>query len=658
LTRTKYTDSQSLESFRPLIAGVISAPQAEDTEAWLTLVPARQRPTMKRRLLTFEAQMRSDQAKQQASTIAAAERLALVRSELVRQGLTGFVVPSPDEQQCEYTPVYAKRLGWLTGFTGSAGTAVLSLDQAAMFVDGRYTLQAATQTGELFEQQHITHNPPKQWIAAKLKPGTILGYDPWLHTAVDVAALRMAVVKAGGKLVACTRNPIDAVWKDQPATPIAPIVPQALKYAGKKASEKIAAIGKRLSDERIFALIVTDADSVAWLLNIRGGDVAHSPLPLGFAIVYSDCHVDLFCDQRKISPRLAKHLGRNVYTYPRETFSETLDWLAETRVQIDRTTAAAYIVDRLTAVCADIVWATDPCKLPKAVKNKVELAGAMNAHRRDGVALTRFLGWVKKAAAQGTLTELEVAAQLHAFRRQGELFRDLSFTTIVGAGAHGAIVHYQATPESNCRIEPDSLLLVDSGAQYLDGTTDVTRTVAIGTPTVEMRDRFTRVLKGHIALANTRFPAGTTGHELDVLARHALWQVGLDYDHGTGHGVGSYLGVHEGPHGIGKKPSVPLLPGMIVSNEPGYYKKGEYGIRIENLVFVREINIPGAERPMLGFETLTVAPIDLDLVDVSLLNGAEIDWLNSYHDHVLHSLSPLLEGETAEWLCKATRHIS
>jgi Xaa-Pro aminopeptidase len=603
--------------------------------------------------------MRVDQAKRQASAMVPAERLALVRCELVRQGLTGFVVPSTDEQQCEYTPVYAKRLAWLTGFTGSAGTAVISLDQAVMFVDGRYTLQAASQTGDLFEQQHITDNPPKEWIAAKLKPGTILGYDPWLHTTVDVAALRTAVEKAGGKLLACARNPIDAVWQDQPAMPISPIVPQVLKYAGKKASKKIAAIGKRLRDEGIFALIITDADSVAWLLNIRGGDVAHSPLPLGFAIVYSDCHVDLFCDQRKISPRLSKHLGRNVYTYPRETFPETLAWLAQTRVQIDQTRAAAYIVDRLTAVRAEIVWATDPCKLPKAVKNKVELTGMVTAHRRDGVALTRFLAWIKKAAVEGTLTELEVAAQLHAFRRQGELFRDLSFTTIVGAGAHGAIVHYQPTAKSNCRIKPGTLLLVDSGAQYLDGTTDVTRTVAIGTPTAEMRDRFTRVLKGHIALANTRFPVGTTGHQLDILARHALWQAGLDYDHGTGHGVGSYLGVHEGPHGINKRPSVPLVPGMIVSNEPGYYKKGKYGIRIENLIFVRKIdNISGAECPMLGFETLTVAPIDLDLVDVSLLSRVEIDWLNSYHSHVLISLAPMLEGASLAWLEQATRPLT
>jgi Xaa-Pro aminopeptidase len=589
-------------------------------------------------------------------------RVGLLRGELKRRGLAGFIVPRADEHQGEYVPARARRLAWLTGFTGSAGLAIVLAERAAIFVDGRYTLQVRSEVPErLFEYRHLVEQPASEWIAANLAAGDKLGYDPWLHTVGEVERYAAAAAKAGGSLVAVGDNLVDAIWHDQPAPPLAPVVPHELRFAGKPAEEKRSDIAAALAAGGIDATVVTAPDSIAWLLNIRGGDVSRTPLPLSFAVLNNDASVELFIDRRKLVPGIESHLGNAVAIQPPDQFGPALDRLgsAGKRVQLDPGSAAAWIFDRLGQAGAAVQRAADPCQLPKARKNPVELAGTRAAHRRDGAALTGFLAWISREAPSGELGEIAASDRLEAIRRVGENFRDLSFDTISGAGSNGAIVHYRASPENERRLAPGSLYLLDSGAQYLDGTTDVTRTIAIGAPSDEARDRFTRVLKGHIALATCRFPAGTTGSQLDVLARHALWQVGLDFDHGTGHGVGSYLNVHEGPQRISKLPNTQaLLPGMIVSNEPGYYKTGEYGIRIENLVVVTPcIDLPAAEREMLCFETLTLAPIDRNLVEPSLLTADEIAWLDAYHARVRETLTPLVDPETARWLAEATRPI-
>jgi Xaa-Pro aminopeptidase len=589
-----------------------------------------------------------------------AARLAALRHELKRRRLDGFVVPRSDEHQGEYVPPCAERLAWLTGFTGSAGLAIALTDRAAVFVDGRYTLQVAAQVdASLYELRHVTDQPPEQWLAGALKTGARLGIDPWLHTPAGVERLAAACRKAGAELVR-TDNAVDAAWTDRPAPPRAPVVPHELAFAGRDSASKRAEIASALAADKVGAVVLTLPESIAWLLNVRGGDVAHSPLPLCFAILHSDAQVDLFLDPAKIAPGLADHLGKTVALRAPTEFGPALDALgrARARVQADPATAADWVFQRLTAAGADIVRATDPCLLPKACKNEVELNGARAAHRRDGAALTRFLAWLASAAPAGTVTEIAAADRLEAIRRESNLFRDLSFDTISGAGPNGAIVHYRVTEQSNRRLEPGSLYLVDSGAQYPDGTTDVTRTVAVGAAPAAAREHFTRVLKGHIALAAVRFPKGTTGPQLDALARRPLWEAGLDYDHGTGHGVGSYLGVHEGPQSISKRQnSVALRPGMIVSNEPGYYRTGAYGIRIENLVVVQPVAADGGS-DMLGFETLTLAPIDRALVEPGLMTEDEIGWLDAYHARVRETLTPLIDGETAGWLAEATRPLA
>ncbi len=584
-----------------------------------------------------------------------AERLAQLRAELKRRGLDGFLVPRTDEYQGEYVPASAQRLAWLTGFTGSAGLAVVLSDAAAIFVDGRYTLQAATEVdGALFQHRHISDEPASEWIATSLKVGATLGYDSRLHTLGEVDRYRAAAEKAGGKLAALDDNPIDSVWTDRPAPPLEPVVPQEMRFAGESAADKRKRIAASLATG-VEAAVLTAPDSIAWLLNIRGGDVPHTPLPLSFAVLHRDASVDLFIDRRKLTPGLDAHLGPSVRIADPASFGAFLENLAASgkRVQADPGSAAAWVFDRL----GDAVQrAPDPCALPKACKNTVELDGTRAAHRRDGAALTRFLAWLARNAGAGTLREIAVSDRLEEFRRTGDFFRDLSFPTISGAGSNGAIVHYHAMPDTERTLENGSLYLVDSGAQYLDGTTDVTRTVAIGTPTPEMKDRFTRVLKGHIALALCRFPSGTTGSQLDAMARAPLWQVGLDYDHGTGHGVGSYLGVHEGPQRISKQPNAQrLMPGMIVSNEPGYYKTGAYGIRIENLVVVEKLGVGEGGRDLLGFETITLAPIDRNAIDKSLLETHEVEWLDAYHARVAAELLPLVDTEIATWLKDATR---
>jgi Xaa-Pro aminopeptidase len=655
-------DPQGVEE---LIEGVLAAPAEIGASAsWHVLVADPMTPALAGAL---EA-LRAAKAKAYGNGLSSedfellprAARLARLRQELVALGLDGFVVPRADEHQGEYVPPCGQRLTWLTGFTGSAGLAVVLRDRAALFVDGRYTLQAAAQVdAQSFETRHLIDEPPARWIETALTPGAVLGYDPWLHTPHDLERLRAGAEKAGAGLRAVSENPLDKVWSGRPAVPIAPVVAHPDRFAGESAQSKRARLGRALAEEGAAAAVLTMPESIAWLLNIRGGDVPHTPLPLSFAILRRDGSLSLFIDRRKLVPGLERHLGNGVTVLPPEAFGPALDALAAEggRIQADPATAACWIFDRLAAAGANIHRAADPCLLPKACKNPVELDGTRAAHRRDGAALTRFLAWLAQEAPRGGLAEIAASDRLETIRREGEHFRDLSFPTISGAGSNGAIVHYRAMPETEKPLEPGSLYLLDSGAQYLDGTTDVTRTVAIGAPTPEMRDRFTRVLKGHIALALARFPKGTTGTQLDAFARRALWAEGLDYDHGTGHGVGSYLGVHEGPQRISKAPnSQALLPGMIVSNEPGYYKTGAYGIRIENLVVVQPAE-GAAEREMLVFETLTLAPIDRSLIEASLLEDDEIAWLDAYHKRVRDTLTPLVDPDTARWLAAATQPI-
>lgn len=593
------------------------------------------------------------------------DHLAALRAELARRGLQGFIVPRADEHQGEYVPARAERLAWLTGFTGSAGSAAVLPEEAAVFVDGRYTVQVREQIDMTrFTPRHVTEEPLSDWLKENMSEGQRIGFDPWLHTDSQVQALRKAVQAAKGELVACDDgNPLDAAWEDQPEAPMAQIVPHGVEYAGKASFEKRAEIAAKIKDADCAAVVSSLPDSIAWLLNVRGGDVPCTPFPLSFLILADDGVATWFVEDQKISDDLRAELGNGVELRSPTQLAQALNDLGaqEARVMVDPAWVPKWVFDRLEESGADILRASDPFQLPKAQKNAVELEGTRNAHLRDGAALTRFLSWLDREAPAkveaGELSELDLVEKLLSFRRGHGLFRDSSFDTISASGPNGALCHYRVTPENNRRLETGDLYLVDSGAQYLDGTTDVTRTVAIGEPTAEMRDRYTRVLKGHIALALARFPKGTNGGQLDSLARYPLWQAGLDYDHGTGHGVGSYLSVHEGPQRIAKAGSaVPLKPGMILSNEPGYYKAGSYGIRIENLVaVVEQEKRPGEDRAMLAFETLTLAPIDTSLVDLDLMSDAEIAWLDAYHARVREALGDSLEGEDAAWLEKATQ---
>ncbi len=586
-----------------------------------------------------------------------ASRVAALRSLLAQDGLQGFVIPRADEHQGEYVPPGAERLAWLTGFTGSAGMAIVLAQQAAIFVDGRYTLQVGDQIDQaVFEVRHITDRPAPAWLRESLSGGGRLGYDPWLHTAQGAARLRTACEAVGAELAPVAGNPIDRLWQDRPARSAAPFEIHPPELAGETSASKRAALAEKLADRGVEAAVLTLPDSIAWLLNIRGRDVPRTPFPLSFAILRSDATATLFAPAGKIDAALTDHLGSDIAVEPPDALEAALGGFAGRKVLADPASAADRIFQLLETAGAHVERAADPCQLPKACKNPVELEGARNAHRRDGAALSRFLAWLAREAPGGAVDELVAADRLERCRRETNLLRDLSFDTISGAGPNGAVVHYRVTPETNRKLEPGSLYLVDSGGQYADGTTDVTRTVAIGAPTAEMRRHFTLVLKGHIALATARFPEGTTGSQIDALARMALWADGLDYDHGTGHGVGSYLSVHEGPQRISKLPnSVALKPGMIVSNEPGYYRTGEYGIRIENLVAVQEVGIAGAERPMLGFETLTLAPIDRALIDRDLLTADEAGWVDGYHARVRETIGPLVDSETAAWLEEAAR---
>jgi len=588
-----------------------------------------------------------------------ASRAAALRAALATKKLHGFVIPRADEHQGEYVPPHAERLSWLTGFTGSAGLAIVLAEKAAIFVDGRYTLQVGDQINpDIFEARHITDEPPAEWLRDNLSGGVRLGYDPWLHTADGAARLADACAAVGAELTPVPANPVDGIWIDQPPKPTAPFDIHPIEFAGEESSTKRARLAGTLVERRIDAVVLTLPDSIAWLLNIRGRDVPRTPFPLSFAILRSDGTVSLFAPDDKIDAAMREHLGAAVAISRPENFEDALASFAGRKVLVDPASAAHRIFQVLEEAGAAIERDADPCQLPKACKNETELQGTRDAHARDGAALTRFLAWLAHDAEAGIIDEMAAADRLQAFRSESNLLRDLSFDTISGAGPNGAIVHYRVTPETNRKLEAGSLYLVDSGGQYPDGTTDVTRTVAIGTPTPEMCRHFTLVLKGHIALAKAQFPVGTTGSQIDVLARQPLWDEGLDYDHGTGHGVGSYLSVHEGPQRISKMPStVALKPGMIVSNEPGYYRAGEYGIRIENLVAVSEVSDRETERPLLAFETLTLAPIDRALIDPALLTADEIAWVDGYHSRVRETIGPLVDDETGDWLEQVTRPI-
>ena len=601
------------------------------------------------------------------TAVPAAEHLASLRQELARRGVDGFLVPRGDEHQGEYVPASAERLAWLTGFKGSAGYACVLAQEAAIFVDGRYTLQVTQEVDAgLFLPRHVTDEPLAGWLEGRLKPGQRLAYDPWLHTEDQVRRLERTVNELGSSLVALDSNPIDTVWKDRPAPPKAPIRPHDLALAGRSSAEKREELAAQLAKAGVAAAVITLPDSLAWLLNVRGGDVVHSPLPLSFGLLHADGGVEWFVDPDKLTPEVTTGLGNAVSVEAPGRLGDALDRLgkAGAKVMADPATAARWVFDRLRAAGAEVVKGDDPCLLPKACKNAAELDGTRRAHRRDGAALSRFLHWMATESearaggktGQGPLTELEVTARLAGFRGETGELRDLSFDTIAGSGPNGAIVHYRVNEETDRSLNRGELFLCDSGGQYPDGTTDVTRTIAIGAPSAEMRRRFTLVLKGHIMLARARFPKGTSGSQLDSLARYALWQEGLDYDHGTGHGVGSYLNVHEGPQRISKVPNtVALQPGMIVSNEPGYYKTAAYGIRIENLVAVVESpRGEGEERDMLAFETLTLAPIDRRLIERELLSAEEIAWLDGYHARVLAEIGPQLDATAREWLTAAT----
>jgi Xaa-Pro aminopeptidase len=589
-----------------------------------------------------------------------ADRLAALREQLKANQLDGFVVPLTDEHMSEYVGSYAQRLAWLTGFEGSAGSAVVLPEEAAIFVDGRYTLQVRQQVSPTeWSYQSVPETSTTQWLEEHAPEGARIGYDPWLHTRDWVKKAKEALATRGAELVPVERNPIDEIWTDRPEASKAHLVVQSDEYAGKSAAEKRTEIGDWLAKHHADAAVLSALDSIAWAFNIRGQDVTHTPVALAYALVHADGTADLFVASEKIGPEVRQHLGNGVRLHERYAFESALAELKDKTVVVDPERAVAAIFEALEKAGAKILPLRDPTILPKAIKNSAEIAGQKAAQERDGAVISKFLHWIDEEAPKGDVDELKASDHLEALRRENAELRDLSFDSISGAGPNGAIVHYRSSEKTNRKLEKGTLYLIDSGGQYVDGTTDITRTVPIGEPTAEMRDRFTRVLKGHIAIATAVFPKGTRGSQLDSFARRPLWEAGLDYAHGTGHGVGSFLSVHEGPQRISPVGSSqsggdePLQVGMILSNEPGYYKTGDYGIRIENLVLVVEREIEGAEKEMLGFETLTFAPIDRRLIDVEMLDPEELVWLNCYHAHVLARIGSKLSGPDLAWLQQA-----
>jgi Xaa-Pro aminopeptidase len=594
----------------------------------------------------------------QADRSHSAARFAALREELTRQGLDGFLVPRADRYQNEYVPPSDERLAWLTGFTGSAGLAVVLKDRAVLFVDARYTIQARDQVDPaVITPVALATTSPEHWLEANLPAGSKLGYDPWLHTPGQIERYEKAVDHAHASLVAAARNPIDSIWTDRPAPPHGAVKRHPPRLAGESAKKKLARITAACGKAQ--ALFISDPHAVAWTFNMRGADVSHTPLPLAYALIQREDKPRLYIAAAKLNAATRSYL-EDYATIADPTAVETdLERLGQEHkgVLFDAASVPVKLTRLLKEAGGTPEIGQDPIALMKACKNAAELDGTRAAHLRDGAAIVRFLHWFDTEAPKGKLTEIDAARALETFRRQSGKLKDLSFPTISAAGPHSAIPHYRVTEASNRKISR-GIYLVDSGAQYEDGTTDITRTLAVGTPTQEMRDRFTRVLKGHIAIARAIFPKGTSGGQIDALARLPLWRAGIDFDHGTGHGVGSYLSVHEGPQRIAKISGVALAPGMILSNEPGYYKADHFGIRIENLVIVTPMKIKGAEREMLGFETITFAPIDRALVAPDLLDADETAWLDAYHAKVRKRLSPALNAADRRWLAQATRPLS
>jgi Xaa-Pro aminopeptidase len=593
--------------------------------------------------------------------VALTARLAAFREELARRKLTGFVIPRADQQQNEYVAPSEERLAWLTGFTGSAGMAIVLTHEAAVFVDGRYTLQAAKQVdGKAWNVAPLVDPPPESWLEQHLAAGDRLGFDPWLHTSTAAERLAAACAKAGAELVAVESNPLDAVWTERPAPPLGPVSIHGVQFSGEAEAKKLGRIHGEIAKLGADALVLSDSHAVAWTFNIRGADVSHTPLPLSYALVPRDGRPTLFIDHRKLSNSARDHLEQNADVQEPDALTPKLTELAQrgASIALDSATAADALNRLIAGAGGKVLRGADPVALLKAAKNPTEIEGTRTAHRRDAVALARFLAWIDGEAPSGALTEIDAVEALETFRRDTGALKDVSFPTIAGTGANGAIVHYRVTRKTNRRIVPGDLLLIDSGAQYEDGTTDVTRTIPIGEPTDEMRDRFTRVLRGHIAIARATFPDGATGAQLDTLARQFLWQAGLDFEHGTGHGVGHYLSVHEGPARISKLGTTRLNRGMILSNEPGYYKAEAFGIRIENLELVVAADIAGAEKPMNAFETLTLAPIDRRLIDRNMMSGTELAWLNDYHARVRREVRPHVDEATKLWLDAATEPLA
>ena len=582
-------------------------------------------------------------------------RLAALRARLKAEGLDGFFVPRADAHQGEYVAPHDERLQWLTGFTGSAGFCIVLPKIAGVFIDGRYRTQVKSQV----DLAHFTPVPwpetkPGDWIRGQIGKG-VVGFDPWLHTEDEIAKLTDALAGSGVTLRPVSANPVDAIWPDQPAPPKGKAFPHPIEFAGESAEAKRDRLAAGLRDAGQRAAVLTLPDSICWLLNIRGEDVPRNPVLHAFAILHDDGRVDLFADPAKFDDAARTHLGTGATLLPPDAFLPALDALSGP-VRLDRTSAPVALRQRLEAAGIPVAWGDDPCRLPKARKNPAELAATREAHLRDGAAMVEFLAWLDETAPKGGLTEIDVVRALEGYRRATNALHDISFDTISGAGPHGAVIHYRVTEETNRTIGQDELLLVDSGGQYVDGTTDITRTVAVGDPGDEARIAFTRVLQGMVAISRIRFPAGLAGRDLDPLARAALWMAGQDYDHGTGHGVGAFLSVHEGPQRISRISEVPLETGMILSNEPGYYREGEFGIRIENLIVVEEApKLPGGDdRRQLQFETLTWVPIDRRLIVTAMLSPGERAWIDSYHAETFAKLANRVSSGARDWLAAAT----
>ncbi|PJG60395.1 aminopeptidase P family protein [Aeromonas cavernicola] len=588
-------------------------------------------------------------------------RVAQVRAELAMQELDAFIIPHDDEHLGEYIPAYAERLDWVTGFNGSAGLAILLADRAALFVDGRYTVQARMQApASLFEFLHLIEQPHVQWLAEQLPAGARVGFDPRLHSLTWYRTAQAVLADHGIELVRVTENPIDLHWHDRPAAGKAPVILYSEALAGQSSEAKRELLASDLRKRGLDAVLLTQAEPINWLLNVRGRDIERLPVVLGFAVLYANSTMDFFVDTDKLDCfAFNQHVGQDVSVYPIDKLGDVLQRIGEDQQKVlaDPNTANAWTQLIMEDAGAMLVAGLDPTMLPKACKNDIELSGIRAAHLRDGVAMTRFLAWLDRLIASGEFEGVDegtLAEQVEAFRREQAHYVEPSFDTISALGPNAAMCHYRHTNGTPRLFGQDSLYLVDSGGQYLDGTTDITRTVKVGDVRDEHKAMFTRVLQGHIALDQVRFPHGTAGIQLDVLARLPLWQAGYNYDHGTGHGVGHFLSVHEGPQRIAPKGSmVALQPGMVLSNEPGYYREDGFGIRCENLVVVTELE-PVGELPMLGFERLTYVPFDTRLIDRSLLSPAEFRWINEYHAEVYRRLSPLLEGEDLSWLEQAT----